>query len=199
LFALIALETSAQGQTIDFEDAFDALGQGGNPSTFYQSQGLTVSGGYFGLIEGVSRGDAGRFNLEGTAGAASLAANDQGHSMSLQFASTQNQICIDIGTAFFEQEPDGVSVRLQVFNGVNQVESRDIFLVDSNRDGMGEWLSIPVANFDRVIITQLSGSVVWAIDNIRFQVDENCQEQSINNAGFIVIPLPEGRAVIVPL
>ena len=60
---------------IDFEDAFSALGHEGDPSSFYSSQGLTINGNYFGILEGVSRGDSGNFDLEGTAGPASLAIN----------------------------------------------------------------------------------------------------------------------------
>ena len=67
---------AAQASLIAFDDAWSALGQSGDPGSFYvESDGATISGIYTGLIGGNGNGDPGNWNLEGINGSAFLGCN----------------------------------------------------------------------------------------------------------------------------
>src|ERR1019366_2643077 len=87
---------AASAGVLTFDDAYAALGQGGNPATYYSSEGVTISGTYFGLVGGVGNGDPGNWSLEGTNGYAFLGCNE-GDSCSPTFTFTSPQdVSLDI-------------------------------------------------------------------------------------------------------
>ena len=79
LSILVIGSGQAPAATIDFEDMYAAQGEVNDPATYYQSSfGVTFGGTYWGVIGGVTNGDAGNWDLEGTNGPSSLADGDDG-------------------------------------------------------------------------------------------------------------------------
>lgn len=195
LGCLLTSNSFGQSFTIDFEDAFTTLGFQGDPTNFFISDGLTISGTYFGLLEGVSRGDSGNFDLEGTSGPASLAANNVGHSIELNFNRVLNTLCIDIGSAHFAQQPGSPTVTISGFANGQLEHTENFTVVDTLLNGEGTWYSKSFANLDRLTIESTSGTLIWAIDNI--VVDQACEPS--DDDLIIVIPLPNGGAVNIVL
>lgn len=179
-FSLTLVSLCSMGARINFEDAHQVLGHGGDPASFYQGDGLTFSGDYFGIIEGVTNGDSGNFMLEGSNGAASLAVNEYGESIVLSFDHELSFLCFDIGGSWSAQleNAEYVFPRLQltVYIGTTPIHTEEVTLEDNRRDGRGIWRTYSFSAVDEVSLEVLGSGYpdwpVWAIDNIRF--DEEC-------------------------
>ena len=68
LAGVLACGPLAAADVIAFDDAYDGLGDGGDPNDFYPAP--TFVGPYFGLVGGLGNGDPGNWDLEGTNGSA---------------------------------------------------------------------------------------------------------------------------------
>ena len=103
--ALITLASgAASAATINFDDAYELLGDLGNPATFYSSEGVTISGTYLGIVPGKGYGDPGGWGLEGTNGSASLGCNAGNNcSPTFDFASPVDDVSLDGGWRALQQ------------------------------------------------------------------------------------------------
>ncbi len=163
-FAVFAAPMTASAVVIDFEDAWDALGYTGQPTDFYAADGLTIGGNYFGLIGGVSRGDPGNFDSEGTNGPASLSVNTIGHEIILTF-DTAVDLVLDLGATFGNTSDVTITT---VRNGV--VDSMLMSFTDTLDNGLGTWTELSWADIDQISFQATGGWRAWSIDNLR--IDE---------------------------
>lgn len=154
---------TANATVIDFEDAYTDLGYTGQPTNYYSADGLTIGGNYFGLIDGVSQGDAGNFDLEGTNGPSSLAVNTISHTIDLIFGSTIN-LALDLGIDFGNTSNITINTYL---NGSLVSSSLDAY-TDTLNNGLGTWSTLSWSNIDRVTLNATSGWRAWSIDNLQF-------------------------------
>jgi len=168
LLALAAASNSVFAAVIAFDDAYASFGQEGNPATFYQPVGITLSGTYWGLVGGVANGDPGGWNLNGTAGPAFLGIN-QGSSGSptINLSTPATSLQLDVGVPFGWQI-DFTAIASLSGNTVAQTN----FSIDDNNSGVGTWQTVTfnTAIFDRVTLQMTSspdGGFAFGVDNIR--------------------------------
>ena len=160
----LAFAGNCSAATIDFEDAYFALGYTGKPTNFYAAQGLTIPNtNYFGILAGVSRGDPGNFDLEGTNGPASLAVNTIGHVIDLNFDTTVD-LSLDLGIDFGETS----DITVNTYNNGQLISSNPMSLTDTLNNGLGTWYPLAWSGVDRVELQATSGWRAWAIDNLQF-------------------------------
>jgi len=203
LLLLVSLLTAqANAQTFNFEDALATLGHEGNPATFYENQGLRFSGSYNGVIEGSSNGDAGNYQLEGTNGPASLAADSVGilgQTISLNFACAQTALNFDLGAAYFNISQTPIPLDIQITSYLNGVQQSDqtITVEDVLNDGNGTWYPQVFTNVDRVSLVSVAGGGTWAVDNIIVGHAQPCVFSKEHN--FWVIPTSTGGVVVFSL
>jgi hypothetical protein len=155
--------SSANAAVIDFEDAYADLGYKGQPTNYYSADGLTIGGNYFGLIGGVSQGDPGNFDLEGTNGPSSLAVNTINHTIDLIFGSTTD-LFLDLGIDFGNTSNITINTYL---NGSLMSSSLDAY-TDTLNNGLGTWSTLNWSNIDRVTLNATSGWRAWSLDNLQF-------------------------------
>lgn len=162
-----SLSGGANAAMIAFDDALEVLGELGNPSSFYNSQGVTISGLYLGLVGGVSNGDPGNWDLEGTVGAAFLGTN-QGTSgnPTIQFSDPQTG-SIDIGVPFGWTSFFLVSGSLDG----SSVFSSSISINDNN-SGQGTWRTFVFSSAIDTLVVQLTSGTAsaYGIDNVQFAI-----------------------------
>lgn len=165
LVASLALIVSglANAGLIDFEDAWDDLGYTGQPGNYYLADGLTIGGNYFGLISGVTQGDSGNFDLEGTNSPAVLAVNTIGHTIELIFGSSTN-VSLDIGVAFGNTS----DVLVSTFLGGNLISSNTLTISDTLNGGFGTWTQQNWVGVDKIELQAIGQYRAWAIDNVQF-------------------------------
>lgn len=164
VFLLLGLFVSVSNATvIDFEDAYADLGYQGQPTDYYAADGLTIGGYYFGLISGVSQGDTGNFNLEGTNSPASLAVNQIGQQIELNFGSAVN-LSLDLGVS--NGYESNIAVHTYLDN--NFLNGSSSNYIDILNNGLGTWTTLSWSNIDRITLTATGGWRAWAIDNIQF-------------------------------
>ncbi len=154
---------SANATVIDFEDAYTDLGYTGKPTNYYSADGLTIGGNYLGLIGGVSQGDPGNFDLEGTNGPSSLAVNRVNHIIDLNFGSATD-LALDLGIDF-----GGTSnITINTYLSGNLVSSSLDAYTDTLDNGLGTWSTLNWSNIDRVTLNATSGWRAWSVDNLQF-------------------------------
>lgn len=163
----LAVSSFANAGLIDFEDAWDDLGYRGQPDNYYLAYGLTISGDYFGLISGVTQGDSGNFDLEGTNSPAVLAVNTLGHTIELIFGSSTN-VSLDIGVAFGNSS----NVLVSTYLGGNLISSNTLTISDSLNGGFGTWTQQDWVGVDKIELQASGGYRAWAIDNVQFTKTE---------------------------
>ena len=154
---------SANAAVIDFEDAYADLGYTGQPTNYYSADGLTIGGNYFGLIGGVSQGDPGNFDLEGTNGPSSLAVNTINHTIDLIFGSTTDLV-LNLGIDFGNTSNITINTYL---NGSLMSSSLGAY-TDTLNNGLGTWSTLNWSNIDRVTLNATSGWRAWSVDNLQF-------------------------------
>lgn len=166
--ALLAVCTNpASAAVLTFDDAYAALSDAGNPATFYSSDGVTISGDYFGVIGGLSNGDPGGWGLEGTNGSAFLGCND-GNSCSptFTFANPVNDVSLDIGLANHWSATFTVSGYLD-----GSLVSSDTFTISDPNNRGGTWDTFSLnGNVDKVVVTDSFSSpgFAYGLDNVSF-------------------------------
>ena len=176
IFYALALSifVSGSGQAlaaiIDFEDIYADLCDVSNPATYYQSSlGVTFGGTYWGVIGGVSNGDPGNWDMEGTNGPASLADGDDGGLLTtFAFDSPVNNVSFDVGTSFGDTNDYTIVATL----GGSQV-GQDVFSLTDDDNGEGTWRTVIFnQTLDAISIAAVS-SVVYSgsgLDNIQFSI-----------------------------
>ncbi len=192
----------AVAAVFDFEDALSDLGHAGDPANYYQALGLTFNGSYTGVISGVSNGDPGNFNLEGTNGPASLAATSittLGENIELNFSSQLGFLCFDLGAAWFSpaQTPTPLDIRIRSYLGITQQSDVTLTVEDMLKNGEGTWYQQSFSNIDRVHMESVAGNGTWAVDNI--VTNEACPPAPDNNSIFIPIIDNNGSVIIINL
>lgn len=167
LFGLALMSSPVTAGTISFDDAYAALGDVGDPATFYLgSDGATISGTHSGLVGGNGNGDPGNWNLEGTNGSAFLGCN-QGSlcSPTITFASVLSSISLDVGMPGFNLSANMLVEVL--LNGV-VVDSSAFNLTSAGDPGV--WTSasfVGAFNSVRVTSTPISGvAEAFGLDNV---------------------------------
>jgi hypothetical protein len=163
-----SLAGGANAATITFDDAWASLGQNADPSSFYSTLGVTISGLHVGLVGGVGNGDPGNWWLEGTVGSAFLGTN-QGNSGNPTFAFTGPQTgSLDIGVPYGWTSTFLISGSL---NGLS-VFSRNITIEDDN-NGQGTWMTFGFYEpIDSLQVQLTTGAFpygfAYGIDNVSF-------------------------------
>lgn len=164
---IFMVSASVSAAVIDFEDAYAAFGYRGQVGDFYADKGLTVSGNYFGLIGGVSQGDPGNFDLEGTNGPSSLAVNTITHTIDLNFDAVVD-LTLDLGIDFGYTS----DITIITYAGGAEVSNNMITLTDTLNNGYGTWYDMSWEGVDRVFLEATSGWRAWSIDNLVFETAE---------------------------
>lgn len=152
----------ANAATITFDDAWTSLGQSASPGSFYSSQGVAISGTFFGLVGGVGNGDPGNWDLEGTVGSAFLGIN-QGTSGNPTFTFSVPQTgSIDIGVPRWTS-----NFLVSGSLGGSSVFSSSISISDDN-NGQGTWSTFSFSDpIDTIQVQLTSGSAIaYGIDNV---------------------------------
>lgn len=156
--------SAATAGVVDFEDAWNDLGYASQVNSYYSSEGLVISGNYFGLIGGVSRGDQGNFDSEGTNGPASLSVNQLGQSIVLAFDETVD-LSFDLSATFGLTSIVGFSAS----NGGNIVSAFQQSFTDILSNGLGTWYEQSFTGIDRLELSADQGWRAWQIDNLVFE------------------------------
>ena len=156
---------AASAGVITFDDAYAALGNGGDPATYYSSEGVTIGGVNSGVIGGIGNGDPGNWQLEGTVGSAFLGCN-QGDSCSptFNFASPVDDVTLDIGISY-----QSANFTVSGYLDSTLVDS-DSFTVSAGTVG-GTWDTFSVDGpVDEVVVSSSfnDGGFFYGIDNVNF-------------------------------
>lgn len=173
ILALTLLVGTANATIIDFEDAYADLGYQGQPTNYYSSDGLTIGGNYFGLIGGVSQGDPGNFDLEGTNGPSSLAVNTINHTIDLTF-SYASDLALDLGIDFGNTS----NITINTYLGGSLISSTLDAYTDTLDNGLGTWSTLSWSNIDRITLNATSGWRAWSVDNLQFENAASVPEPS---------------------
>lgn len=165
--ALLALGSgTAAAGVIAFDDAYASLDDGGNPATYYSSEGVTIGGDFFGLAGGIGNGDPGDWSLDGTNGSAFLGCND-GNSCSptFTFASPVDQFSLDIGLA----NDWAANFTVSGYLDANLVDSQTLNFTDTGTTG-GTWNTFTLnGSVDQVVVSSsFSKGFAYGIDNVQF-------------------------------
>jgi hypothetical protein len=150
---------------INFDDAYAALGDGGDVSTFYQSSlGVTISGDNAGVWGGVGNGDPGAWSLLGTNGSAFLGNNDgNSSSPTFNFSSDISDLSLDIG----DSEDVGTYTVTGFLDGT-EVASQT-FTIDAPDPDIGTWDTATLTGLmNEVQVTTTGPSFAFGIDNVVF-------------------------------
>ena len=154
---------AASAGVLTFDDAYAALGQGGNPATYYSSEGVTISGTYFGLVGGVGNGDPGNWSLEGTNGSAFLGCNE-GDSCSPTFTFTSPQdVSLDIGF----NDGDSASFTVTGYLDSTPVGSETLTITNPNTE-TGTWDTFSLSGAVDEVVISSSGAGAYGVDNVNF-------------------------------
>ena len=167
-FAVLGLATStSQADTVAFDDAWAALGQGGDPATFYQPD-LTISGTYFGVVGGNGNGDPGNWNLEGTNGSAFLGSNRIPQSNpTFTFATPLADVSLDVGLPGFNW---GIDFLVTAKLGGSTVATEAFNMTSFGDPGPWRTVSFNVP-LDSVMVQMTDnpgGGFAFGIDNLVF-------------------------------
>jgi hypothetical protein len=164
--ALLAMAAgSASATVINFDDAYASLGNIGNPATYYSSSdGVTISGTYFGLVGGVGNGDPGNWQLAGTNGSAFLGCN-QGDTCSptFNFDSPASNVSLDLGLSY------GTTTTFTVSGYLNStlVDSKTMTISDPDTT-TGTWGTLALSGAVNKVVVSTSGADAYGVDNVVF-------------------------------
>jgi hypothetical protein len=146
-------------------DAYSDGGYGFDPATYYQVQhGLTISGTYFGVAEGVANGDTGAWGADGTDGPAFLG-TDTGVSnlLTFQFDSAKEEVRLDVGVG----NGDSDTFTVSSFLAGSPVGSEVLFITD-DLNGSGTWATATLTGlFDEVRVTPTTGAA-FGVDDVQY-------------------------------
>jgi len=162
---IILISGFANATLINFEDIYSDLGEESDPGSYYfLSHGVTFSGDYYGVNGGVSNGDVGNWDFDGTNGSAYLGNNRVGGvTTTMSFTNIISSISFDLGENF----DDTNIFSINLFLGSALVDSQNLTVID-NDNGTGTWETFNSSQqFDYITITG-QGSSGWGLDNIEF-------------------------------
>ncbi|MDQ1315771.1 MAG: hypothetical protein QG662_1880 [Pseudomonadota bacterium] len=157
---------AAHADILAFDDAWSANGDTYVPTSYYP--GVTISGDTIGVMGGVSNGDPGNWDLEGTNGPAFLGVNSGvGSATTFTLSSPVTSFSMDVGLANGWNN----DFTLTAFLGATPVHSVSFTLTDAN-GGTGTWHTAAISGvgaFDSVTLTSTSGTgFAWGMDNVVF-------------------------------
>ncbi|MCP5070637.1 MAG: PEP-CTERM sorting domain-containing protein, partial [bacterium] len=150
---------------LSFDDAYSDNGHASDPASYYTaSHGVTISGTYFGIVDGVSNGDTGVWALDGTNGPAVLGSDSGLSSLpTFSFDSTQGEVSLDVGISGGATD----TITVTSFLGGSPADTDVVPITDDN-NGSGTWVTIQSQGpLDEVRVTTTSGTD-FGIDNVTF-------------------------------
>jgi hypothetical protein len=152
---------TASAGVIAFDDAYASLGEGGKPATYYSSEGVTISGSYYGLVGGVGKGDPGNWSLEGTNGSAVLGCNEGSScSPTFNFLSPVSEVSLDIG------ESEGfASFTVSGYLDDTLVNSETLDINDPN-ESTGTWDTFSLTGLMDEVVISSADVRAYGVDNV---------------------------------
>lgn len=168
LIAGLAMSFGVQAAVTITFDEFPATNDNNPITTEYAGLGVTFGSDNAGTWGGLSAGDPGNWDLEGTNGPAFLGNNDGGHITSIFFSSLINNVSFDASRSLGSSS--GQTLTVSAYNGATLVSSQIITLGDINT-----WTSVSFATsgFDSLILDGSdTGFSPYGIDNLVAAVPE---------------------------
>lgn len=170
IFAVVLLALGAgvaMADGITFDDAYASLGDGGDPSTYYSAEGVTIGGDNAGLWGGISNGNPGGWGLEGTNGPAFLGCNDGDFcSPTFTFSTPVDDFSLDIGLA------NNWSAGFTVSGYMNDSLVDSLTLTINHGVSGGTWDTFALTgDVNQVVVSSsfVSPGFAFGLDNVQFQ------------------------------
>jgi hypothetical protein len=188
--AILFISANTDAAQINFDDAWEELGQGWLASTYYSGLGVTLSGTYWGMVGGNGNGDPGHWDLHGTSGSAFLGAN-QGINASptISWNSAVNNVSLDIGLKSGWTNTFLVSG----FLGGSPVASFSPSISGSGANGTWETVSF-ASSIDSVTIQMPSGTgFAFGVDNVSWSVSDTGSTLALLGVGAAALAFARRR------
>ena len=165
---LVAFGASvASADVIAFDDAYPSVGDGGDVSTYYSAEGVTITGDNAGVWGGISNGNPGGWGLEGTNGPAFLGCNDgDSCSPTFDFAAPVDDVSLDIGLA------NNWSATFTVSGYLNSTLVDSATMTINNGVSGGTWDTFALTgDVDQVVVSSsfVSPGFAFGLDNVQFE------------------------------
>lgn len=163
---IICVGATANASVITFDEIPPANGNFGFLTEEYAALGIhfvTTDDGS--IMGGISNGDPGNWNLEGTNGPAFLGFNGQSYSLTANFDAAMSIVSLDVSRSLGSFSGD--TFTLDAYSGITLVGSQTVTLGPIN---VWSAISIAAAGIDSI---QMSGSGVsflspYGVDNLSF-------------------------------
>jgi len=177
--AAIACAPLAQADVIFFDDAYAAIGDGGDPNDFYATP--LFIGPFFGVVGGLGNGDPGNWDLEGTNGSAFWGFNVD-VSGGIDFFDDVTAFSLDVSRSAGSNP--GQTFMISYFDDGELVFDEIVTLGEIN-----DWTTLSFdGTFDRVAFQgSQNGFSPFGIDNIQFEAGAACFADCDGNGALNIL------------
>lgn len=187
---LLAAVQPALSATITF-DEFPAGNHNTALTGLYASIGVTFGSDNSGIWSGISQGDPGNWNLEGSNGSAFLGNNgfnnDRSYVSSINFSTLVSNVSFDVSRSNGSNQGQGLTA--SAYSGTTLLSSQSILF-----GAVNSWTSLVfgIGSISSLIITgTATGFSPYGLDNLQFNGTENTLISGLDGTQLDVTAVPE--------